>query len=212
MKIISTKGLYNMRPVSGSAEWYWCCDYVSGDLYEAEELYQDGHPIKQNRLLFLHYPDGHTVEPIVAHEGQYFGAPGFENGRLQILMADFPAGKIYVFQYNPTPEQLTLRAELSRSAIKDCYNLMFQQSPLMLVRQSFEKRLQFLWPETAEFEIGNTETFYSREGDNLYFTRWFEDPDYREETVIRRWPTGEIAEVIPGTLMEFPDGQRWVLQ
>lgn len=86
MKIISTKGLYNMRPVSGSAEWYWCCDYVSGDLYEAEELYQDGHPIKQNRLLFLHYPDGHTVEPIVAHEGQYFGAPGFENGRLQILM------------------------------------------------------------------------------------------------------------------------------
>ena len=121
-----------MRPVSGSAEWYWCCDYVSGDLYEAEELYQDGHPIKQNRLLFLHYPDGHTVEPIVAHEGQYFGAPGFENGRLQILMADFPAGKIYVFQYNPTPEQLTLRAELSRSAIKDCYNLMFQQSPLML--------------------------------------------------------------------------------
>ena len=157
MKIISTKGLYNMRPVSGSAEWYWCCDYVSGDLYEAEELYQDGHPIKQNRLLFLHYPDGHTVEPIVAHEGQYFGAPGFENGRLQILMADFPAGKIYVFQYNPTPEQLTLRAELSRSAIKDCYNLMFQQSPLMLVRHSFEKRLQFLWPETAEFEIGNTE-------------------------------------------------------
>ena len=89
---------------------------------------------------------------------------------------------------------------------------MFQQSPLMLVRHSFEKRLQFLWPETAEFEIGNTETFYSREGDDLYFTRWFEDPDYREETVIRRWPTGEIVKVIPGTLMELPDGQRWVLQ
>ena len=137
MKIISTKGLYNMRPVSGSAEWYWCCDYASGDLYEAEELYQDGHPIKQNRLLFLHYPDGRTVEPIVAHERQYFGAPGFENGRLQILMADFPAGKIYVFQYDPTSEQLTLRAELPRSAIKDCYNLMFQQSPLMLVRHRF---------------------------------------------------------------------------
>ena len=76
-------------------------------------------PIKQNRLLFLHYPDGRTVEPIVAHERQYFGAPGFENGRLQILMADFPAGKIYVFQYDPTSEQLTLRAELPRSAIKD---------------------------------------------------------------------------------------------
>lgn len=161
---------------------------------------------------WLHFASLVYSKDIVAHEGQYFGAPGFENGRLQILMADFPAGKIYVFQYDPTSEQLTLRAELPRSAIKDCYNLMFQQSPLMLVRHSFEKRLQFLWPETAEFEIGNTETFYSREGDDLYFTRWFEDPDYREETVIRRWPTGEIVKVIPGTLMELPDGQRWVLQ
>lgn len=212
MKIIPTDGLCSMDQVKGSAEWYWCCDYASGDLYEAEELYRDGHPVKKNRLLFLHYPDGCTVEPIIAREGQYFGAPGFENGKLQILMVDFPEGKICVFQYDPASERVELRAELPRSEIKDCYNLMFEQAPLMLVRHGSEHLLQFLWPETAEFEIGNTETFYSREGDKLYFTRWFEDPDYREETVIRRWPTGEIVEVIPGTLMELPDGQRWVLQ
>ena len=47
-----------MRPVSGSAEWYWCCDYASGDLYEAEELYQDGHPIKQNRCYSSTIPTG----------------------------------------------------------------------------------------------------------------------------------------------------------
>ena len=49
----------------------------------------------------------------------------------------------------------------------------------------------------------------------LYFSRWFEEPDgsdYREEVVVRRYPAGEVLEVIPGTLWEMPDGQRWVLQ
>ena len=56
MKVISTKGLYNMQVFQRLCGVGVVVSYVSGDLYEAEELYQDGHPIKQNRLLFLHYP------------------------------------------------------------------------------------------------------------------------------------------------------------
>ncbi|MEA4903641.1 MAG: hypothetical protein VB090_02160 [Petrimonas sp.] len=69
-----------------------------------------------------------------------------------------------------------------------------------------------VWPEKTEFHIGNQESFYSRDGDKLYFSRWFEDPEYRDEVVIRHYPSGEILEVIPGSLWEMPDGQRWVLQ
>ena len=54
-------------------------------------------------------------------------------------------------------------------------------------------------------------SFDSREGDKLYFSRWYEDPDYREEVVVRHFPHGEIRELIPGVLMEMPDGQKWIL-
>ena len=47
-------------------------------------------------------------------------------------------------------------------------------------------------------------------GDRLYFSAWFEDPDYREEVVVRSFATGAVAERIPGALMEMPDGQRWI--
>jgi hypothetical protein len=60
--------------------------------------------------------------------------------------------------------------------------------------------------------IGEPETFVERKGDRLYFYRWHEDPDYREEIVVRNYPAGEIAKVIPGSLMTMPDGQIWILQ
>lgn len=212
MKIINTNGMFYFSPIEGSDGWYWCCDYASGDLYEAEELFRYHHPIQSNRLVLLHHPDGRTVEPIKAQKGQYLGSPTFDEGKLQLLMVDFPADMIRLFQYDPQLDQTTLRAEIPLSEIKDCYNLQFAKAPLMLIRQGSENLFQIVWPEKAKFFIENTESFCSREGDKLYFSRWFEDPDYREEVVIRQFPSGKILEVIPGTLHEMPDGQRWVIQ
>ena len=45
--------------------------------------------------------------------------------------------------------------------------------------------------------------------DKLYFNRWLENPEYRDEVVIRQYSHGENLEVIPGALYEMPDGQRW---
>ena len=212
MKIIKTKGVANLNEIVGSGGWYWCCDYASGDLYEAEELFRSHHPIQNNRIVFVHYPDGRVAEPVKATQGQYFGAPAFDNGKLQILLVDFPASTIRILQYDDAADKTELRAEIPLSEVKNCYNQMLGQAPLMLTRQGSENVFEVIWPEKASFSIGNTETFYSREGDRLYFSRWFEEPDYWEETVIRRFPDGEILEVIAGALYELPDGQRWVLQ
>ena len=58
MKIIPAGGITYLAPLTGSQVWYWGTDYTSGDLYEAEELYRDGHRISRNRLIFVHAPDG----------------------------------------------------------------------------------------------------------------------------------------------------------
>ena len=74
MKIIDLHGIPNLEPVQGSAgEWYWATDYIHGDLYEAEELFRQGHPVQSNRLYLIHYPDGTVYEPVPPAAGQYFG-------------------------------------------------------------------------------------------------------------------------------------------
>ena len=212
MKIIKTDGIGNLTELPGSGGWYWCCDYASGDLYEAQELFESGRPVRSNRLLFIHYPDGRIAEPLRAEAGQYFGQPEFFDGALHILMVDFPKSAIRIFRCDAAAERASLLVELPLSETRDCCNLMLQKSPLMLIRQGSDDIFQMIWPEKCEFKIGPRETFCSRDGDRLYFTSWTEERGYTDEVVIRSFPSGEVLEVITGALWELPDGQRWILQ
>ncbi len=207
---IPTGGIAWLEPLVGSGCWMWGTDHTSGDLYEAEELYRDGHRIRSNRLIFVRCPEGRTAEPVQAREGQYFGRPAFDGGCPVILLADFPAEEICILRYDDERGEVTPIVTLPRSAAEDCYNLMLHRAPLMLTRQA-SGRFQVLWPEKADFPIHAAESFVFRAGDKLYFSRWYEDPDYREEVVVRRFPTGEIVDQFRGSLNEMPDGQHWLL-
>lgn len=208
---IPTGGISHLDPLPGSGGWYWGTDFTSGDLYEAEELFLDGHPIRRDRLILVRFPEGRVWEPIKARDGQYFGPPVWDGGTAVLLLADFPAGELQLLRCDPGPEALSPIAVLPRSAAEDCYNLMPRVSPLCLTRQTAE-RFQILWPEKADFAIHPAESFCFREGDTLWFSRWYEDPDYREEAVARRFPTGELLGRRRGSLTELPDGSWWLLE
>lgn len=135
MKRIMTQGLYCIEPLDGSREWYWGMDYANGDLYEAEELFKQGHPVSQNKLLFIHYPDGEVVQPVIAEKGQYLGCPICYNNQIILLKIDFPAEKIEIIQFDTTLKCRTVLAVLALSRVEDCYNLMLKGSPLMLTRR-----------------------------------------------------------------------------
>ena len=210
IKRINTGGITFLAPLNGSREWYWGTDFTSGDLYEAEELYRDGHRIRKNRLVFVHYPDGRVVEPVTAGEGQYFGLPVYDGGALIILLADFPTGELRLLRYDDERGETIPIVSLPRSSVEDCYNLMPHTSPLCLTRQAGD-RFQVLWPDRADFPIHPAESFCFRDGAWLYFSRWYEDPDYREEVVVRRMPDGRITQQYRGAVNTMPDGQQWVL-
>ena len=61
MKRIITNGITDLEPLAGSSEWYWGADYASGDLYEAEELFRSGHPIRQKPACPGPLPGGHGL-------------------------------------------------------------------------------------------------------------------------------------------------------
>ena len=210
MKRIDTHGIAYIEPLEGSGEWYWGMDYTSGDLYEAEELFRDGHPVNQNKLVLIHYPDGRVVEPVTAGSGQYLGRPVFYEGKIVLPRVDFPSGKIEILQYD-TAGQVSVLAEIPLSDVKDCYNIMLKRWPLMLTRQGSEDKFQILWPEKVEFAIGATGAFDFRMDEKLYFSSWHEDPSYREEVLVRDIHSGEIVERIPGSMTVMPDGQIWLL-
>ena len=133
MKRIETQGIYCIEPLDGSREWYWGMDYTGGDLYEAEELFRQGHPVSQNKLLFIHYPDGKVVQPVIAEKGQYLGRPICCNNQIILLKVDFPAEKIEIIHFDNTLKHMSVLAVLALPSVEDCYNLMLKGSPPMLL-------------------------------------------------------------------------------
>ena len=104
MKRIITNGITNLEPLPGSSKWYWGSDYASNDLYEAEELFRSGHPIDKNRLVLVHCPEGTVYEPVCTKPGQYLGRPVYYDGRVVLLMVDFPKEEIRILTFHEAVE------------------------------------------------------------------------------------------------------------
>lgn len=211
MKRIVTNGITDLEPLQGSSEWYWGADYASGDLYEAEELFRSGHPVQKNRLLLVHRPEGTVYEPVRTEPGQYLGRPVYHDGQVVLLLVDFQKAEIRILLFRETDGTTEPLAVLPLSIVTDCYNLMLEASPLLLTRSAHDNRFQILWPERRDFAIEDHEFFAFLEGNRLYTSVWYEDPDYREEVLVRDYETGEVLERIPGNLRTMPDGQHWLL-
>ncbi len=210
-KTLATNGISSLSPVTGTSKWYWGSDYFHGDLYEAEEIFEAGHEITSNRLILVKYPEGIVIEPIKPEKGAYFGNVVYENGKLFILHVHFEKRQIMIKAYDETSGEVSTLAQSDKSIVTDCYNLMLQSRPLFLSREARDGKFQILWPDQSVFATEETETIYAREDDILISNVWFEDPNYREEMILRHYPSGEIIDRKPGTLMDMPDGQRWLL-
>ena len=211
MKTLDLQGITNMELVrDGTDEWYWSTYYIHGDLYEAEELFRMGHPVQSNRLYLIHYPDGTVYEPVPAAAGQYLGYPVYDNGAVALLAVNFPEGIIRILRF--LPGELLEVAQIPLSAVTNCYNLLLHTDPLTLTRTPGDGTFEIVWPEQIRFPIEERETLNFRDGDKLYFTVWYEDPDYREETVVRSAQDGTVLDRYPGDIRIMPNGDKCLLK
>lgn len=211
MTIIETKGITYIELLAENSQWYCGTDYSCGDLYEAEEVYRNGEKIRSNRIIFIHHPDGRLVEPIKAEKNQYFGRPTQIDGIIYVLLVDFEKQVIKIIDCGLNFEHLENVIELPMSEVVDCYNLLLKGYPLMLTRQGGENDFEVIWPEKVSFSIDPSESFLYKKDGKFFFSRWMEDPDYREEIVTRDY-AGNILEVCPGNIFITPTGEEWILQ
>ena len=216
MKTIRTKGITFIEPVpGGTSEWYRGSSMDHGDLYEAEEIFYSGGRVRGNDLCLIHYPDGGVFFPVPREQGTYAAEPVFYENAIYFIHVDFNASLIRICRFDCENHETAPAVSLPLKSVKDCYNLRLFVSPLTLTRQGPEHFFEIIWPECSRFEIDSHESFFLREGDRLYFAKWYEEgegQDYRywEETVIRDLH-GRVVGTLPGDLRMMPNGEIWHL-
>lgn len=218
MRTLDTGGLVHIEPVpGGTSKWYYGISHACGDLYEAEEIFNSGRELRGRRLCFVSYPEGSVYEPVPVKQGAYFSEPVYADGGICFLNVDFSQARMQILRFDCAEHGVEPVTELPLNAVRDCYNLGLDIAPLTLRRQGGADGLfEIIWPERVSFPLGEHESFFLREGDRLFFSRWHEEgegADYRywEETVVRDL-NGEIREILPGDVRIMPNGELWYLK
>jgi hypothetical protein len=142
-------------------------------------------------------------------ENVFIEQPIWDNGQFYFFSVDFTKQKIQIYSYCTDSQKLETVVELPLDIVEDCYNLKIKASPLMLSRAANNGIYEIVWPESRKIEIGPTEVILFRNGEDLYFSEWFEDPDYHENVIVRDFNTGKIKEKFSGYLCELPNGVYW---
>lgn len=213
MNIIKIEGISESYPeqVEGTAEWYYCeeSNNCFCDLYEAEEIVKSGLVFPGMTCHLIHYPEGTVYSPFELKENIFIKQPVWDDGKFYFLSVDFSEDVIQIYRYLPDNKKLEIMQEMPLGVVEDCYNLMLKVSPLMLCRCANNGIYEIVWPENKKIEIGSTEILLFRDGEDLYFSEWYEDPEYHENIIIRDLTTGKVKDKFPGYLRRLPDGVFW---
>ena len=205
MKEIPLHGLTQLMPLCEN--WYFASDYDCGELYEAADCVRSGHDFRGVYLALVR-ADGTVFEPIPRQRNRYIQPPVVWNGRFYLLTADFSGQTLEIRSFDPGTAETVLDFSFPLSDFSDLHNLRLGAAPLMLTR-SAKRTFEVLWPEKRTFSVSDQEAFLFRDGDRYYFSEWFEDPDYREETVMRDTDGTEAR--MRGTVLRMENGVLWHL-
>ena len=180
-------------------------------------MFRAGEKVEGRDLVIIHYPDGEVCRPVPKTPGCYSEVPVYYDGSIYILNVDFHKGLIQIVRFECSSRNCSVMEELPLDLVKDCYNLHLDTAPLTLTRQRVgTNEFEIVWPERIRLEMGDHDSFFLRDGEKLYFSRWYEEGDgrdyrYWEETVIRDLSGAEI-EVFPGDIRIMPNGEMWHLK
>lgn len=197
--------------VKGTDSWYY------GQLTPCSEpseviTYNGNYP--GTKLYLISYPSGEVFEPFPQEKDVFLEIPVYERASdsFGILRYDFKNNIMQATQYFPNTGELQILAEFPISTLGDLINVRMIVSPFAVVKYDFiDETVDFLWPKKIRFSYEEHETLDFQFGDKFYCFKWIEDPNYREEVIVRDAKNGNILNRIPGYVRVMPNGEFWIM-
>ncbi|WP_194191580.1 hypothetical protein [Clostridium chrysemydis] len=211
MRIKEFNGVENMYlvRVDESESWYYSVLSKCSEAYEVKEFKND---YQGTRLILIEYPKGKILEPIKQEKNVLLERPVYDilSKSFGIIKYDFNKEVIELIVFNPELESTEVLTEIPFSDLGDMINVRLITSPFALVKHDLlGDAIDFIWPKKMHIQLENNETVEFKGDGKLFASKWIEDPDYREEIIIRDIETFEIIERSKGYFRRMPDGSLW---
>lgn len=198
--------------IEGTAEWF----YGSADTgLEAADLLhmREDYVYEGSRLFFIHL-SGELFEPIKQEQNVFLSAPVYhtDDNAFAVIKYDFNKRIMQMLKYEPGADRCSVLGEIPLSKGGDLINISILPNSYILVKyEAMRDSAAFLYPFEKEIQLEENESIHCVNGSRLIDWKWIEDPDYREEIIIRNLETAEITERKNGFVRTMPNGELWLL-
>lgn len=205
------KKLYPER-IDGTAEWFYCKE---PSFLDVEDLLKTSDNfIFEGNQLFLMNISGRIFEPIQQKHNVFLSQPiyNIDDNALAIIKYDFSKGSIQIVKYDIQTDYCSVVGEVSLSKGGDLINVRILQNSYVLVKHEPIKDItSILYPFEKKIQLEENEGLFLINDNKLISRKWIEDPDYREEIIVRDFNTTEITERKNGYASIMPNGEIWML-
>jgi len=198
-----------LEKVEETNSWYYAQWTPCSEAYEVPD-FKNNYP--GTRLYFIKYPSGEVFEPVKQEKNVFLERPvyGQNEDSFGMIRYDFNNEVIQALLVKPECESVKVLTEVPFSKGGDMVNVRLITSPFALVKHDVHgDAVDFLWPEEMHLQLEENENLQFQEDGKLYTSKWIEEPDYREEIIIRSKENGSILERSPGYFRRMPDGSLW---
>ncbi len=211
MKVIEFSNRVDIyaEQIDGSDKWFYC--QVPNSVYPNDLLDTD-YEFEGTRLIILNI-QGEMYEPIKREKNVYLSNPFYnvDESEFLVIRIDFNNQVIQLIKFSTMLiDDPTVIFEMPLQNGGDLINLLVVRNSDILAKYEDEKFNMF-YPYKTSFNLEEKESVYAVNNDKFICSRWFENPDYKEEIITRSIPDGKIIDRKPGYAEIMPNGELWLL-
>lgn len=213
MKIKEFKGYENICPekIDGTSEWFYCQEPNTIDVEDLLDMEND-FVFEGNQVYLIHIK-GEIFEPIKKEKNVFLSEPvyNYDDNAFAIIKYDFNKKTIQIIKYDIEAYNCSVIGEIPLSKGRDLINVRILQNSYILVKHEvLENCTDILYPIEKRIQLEEYEDVFLINDGKLISSKWIEDPDYREEIIIRDYETTKIIDRKDGYISIMPNGEIWM--
>ena len=203
----NSENIYAER-IDGSDKWFYC--QIPNSVYP-DDLLDTDCEFEGTQLIMLNI-QGEMFEPVKRKKNVCLSKPFYnvDESKFLVIRSDVKNQVIQLIKFGTTLNDAAVIFEMPLQNSKDMTNLFVVGNSDICAKYE-DETFKMFYPYKTSFHLEEHESVFAVNNGNFICSKWIENPDYKEEIIIRSIPDGKIIDRKTGYSEIMPNGELWLM-
>lgn len=194
--------------IEGTYEWFYC--QMPNDICP-NDLFKTGKKFYGTSLIMINIK-GEMSEPIKIQKNVCLSQPFYniDENKFLVIKSDFNNQVIELIKFSAGQNDAKVIFDMPLQNGGDLINLRVIKNSDFFGKYEGDN-FKIFYPKNMLVKLEENESIVTVNNDKFICSKWIEDPEYREEIIIRNIDNGEIIDRKLGYSEIMPNGELWLM-